>query len=84
MHARIASFEGGDDERLRQMNEELEKGSQAVKDKMQSAIKLAGQIERDAQKLNQKLLDKNTLSFDEKKQIDDLLRFRSEMRRLRS
>jgi len=63
----------------KQVNEELEKGSQAVKDKMQSAIKLASQIERDAQKLNQKLLDKNTLSFDEKKQIDDLLQKKKEL-----
>lgn len=63
----------------KQLNEELEKGTQAVKDKMQSAIKLAGQIERDAQKLNQKLLDKNTLSFDEKKQIDDLLQKKKDL-----
>lgn len=63
----------------KQLNEELEKGIQAVKDKMQSAIKLAGQIEHDAQKLNQKLLDKNTLSFDEKKQIDDLLQKKKDL-----
>ncbi|HEY9001775.1 MAG TPA: DUF4175 family protein [Mucilaginibacter sp.] len=63
----------------KQLNEELEKGTQAVKDKMQSAIKLASQIERDAQKLNQKLLDKNTLSFDEKKEIDDLLQKKKDL-----
>ncbi|WP_302901166.1 DUF4175 family protein [Mucilaginibacter sp. BT774] len=63
----------------KQLNEELEKGTQAVKEKMQSAIKLATQVERDAQKLNQKLLDKNTLSFDEKKQIDDLLQKKKDL-----
>ena len=63
----------------KELNAELEKGTQAVKEKMQSAIKLASQIERDAQKLNQKLLDKNTLSFDEKKQIEDLLQKKKDL-----
>ncbi|TWJ03492.1 hypothetical protein JN11_01036 [Mucilaginibacter frigoritolerans] len=57
----------------KEMNNELNAGTQQVKQKMQSAIKIAGQIEHDSQKLNQMLLDKNTLSFDEKKQIADLL-----------
>ena len=57
----------------KQLNDELDKGTQAVKEKMQDAIKMAGQIEHQAQKLNQMLLDKNTLSFDEKKLIGDLL-----------
>ncbi len=56
-----------------QVNEHLEISSQAIKQKMQDAIKLAAQIEHDSQKLNQMLLDKNTLTFDEKKQIDELL-----------
>lgn len=62
-----------------QMNEQLNAGTQAVKQKMQSAIKLAGQLEREAQKLNQMLLNKNTLSFDEKKQIEDLLKRKAEL-----
>ena len=57
----------------KEVNEQLDKSTQVVKQKMQDAIKLAGQIEHDSQKLNQMLLDKNTLSFDEKKQIDELL-----------
>jgi len=57
----------------KQLNEDLDKGSQVVKEKMNDAIKMAGQIEKESQKLNQMLLDKNTLSFDEKKQIEDLL-----------
>ncbi|HVW15660.1 MAG TPA: DUF4175 family protein [Mucilaginibacter sp.] len=57
----------------KQMDEQLEKGTEAVKQKMESAIKLAGQVEHDAQKLNETLLNKNSLSFDEKKQISDLL-----------
>ncbi|HEY8783902.1 MAG TPA: DUF4175 family protein [Mucilaginibacter sp.] len=63
----------------KELNNELNAGTQAVKQKMESAIKLAGQIEHDSQKLNQLLLDKNALSFDEKKQIQDLLQKRKEL-----
>ncbi|HTI59951.1 DUF4175 family protein [Mucilaginibacter sp.] len=63
----------------KQVNDQLDKGTQVVKEKMESAIKLAGQIEHDSQKLNQMLLNKNTLSFDEKKQIDDLLEKKKEL-----
>ena len=50
-----------------EMDKQLNAGTQSVKDKMVSAIKIAGQIERESQKLNQALLEKNNLSFDEKK-----------------
>jgi hypothetical protein len=63
----------------KEINEQLNAGTQAVKQKMQSAIKLAGQIEHDSQKLNQLLLDKNSLSFDEKKQVEDLLQKRKDL-----
>jgi hypothetical protein len=63
----------------KELNEQLDKGTEVVKEKMQSAIKVAGQIEKEAQKLNQMLLNKNTLSFDEKKQIDDLLQKKKEL-----
>ncbi|MGN6639714.1 MAG: DUF4175 family protein, partial [Mucilaginibacter sp.] len=63
----------------KQLNEQLEKGSQVVKQKMEDAIKLAGQIEHDSQKLNQMLLNKNSLTFDEKKQIDELLQKKHEL-----
>lgn len=58
---------------------QLNAGTQAVKQKMQSAVKLAGEIERNAQKMNQALLDKNNLSFDEKKQVEELLQKRKEL-----
>jgi hypothetical protein len=63
----------------KELNDQLNAGTQAVKQKMQSAIKLAGQIEHDSQKLDQTLLNKNTLSFDEKKQIQDLLQKRKDL-----
>jgi hypothetical protein len=62
-----------------EVNEQLNAGTQAIKQKMQSAIKLAGQVEKESQKLNQMLLNKNTLSFDEKKQVEDLLQKRKDL-----
>jgi hypothetical protein len=63
----------------KELNNELNTGTEAVKQKMQSAVKIAGQIEHDAQKLNQVLLDKNAISFDEKKQIEDLLQKKKDL-----
>jgi len=63
----------------KELNNELNAGTQQIKQKMLSAIKIAGQIEHDSQKLNQMLLDKNTLSFDEKKQIEDLLQKKKDL-----
>jgi hypothetical protein len=62
-----------------QLNNELNAGTQEVKQKMESAIKLAGQVERESQKLNEMLLDKNNLSFDEKKQIQDLMQKKKDL-----
>ncbi|GGH09962.1 DUF4175 family protein [Mucilaginibacter phyllosphaerae] len=59
--------------------DQLNAGTNAVKEKMQSAVKLAAQIEKSAQKLNQSLLDKTDLSFDEKKQVEELLQKRKDL-----
>lgn len=58
---------------------QLNAGTAAVKQKMASAVKLAGQVEKAAQKLSESLVDKNTLSFDEKKQVEDLLQKRKDL-----
>jgi len=63
----------------KELNNQLNTGTEVIKQQMQSASKLAGQIEHDSQKLNQLLLNKNSLSFDEKKQIEDLLQKRREL-----
>lgn len=63
----------------KELNNQLNSGTEVIKQQMQSASKLAGQIEKDSQKLNQLLLNKNSLSFDEKKQIEDLLQKRREL-----
>lgn len=51
----------------------IEESSKAVQQKMEQAIKQASQIERDAKRLTQDLINKKTLSFEEKKQIENLL-----------
>lgn len=62
-----------------QLANELNSNSQQVQEKMQSAAKMAAQLERETQRLNQNLLNKNSLSFDEKKQVEDLLQKRKEL-----
>lgn len=57
----------------RQVAEKLNEGSQALKQKMEKAIRLAGQVEKDSKKLGETLLDKKQISFDDKKQIEQLL-----------
>lgn len=63
----------------RELNDQMNQNTQVVKQKMESAAKIAGQVEHDAQKLNEMLLNKNTLSFDEKKQIQDLMQKKQEL-----
>lgn len=57
----------------RQVAEKINESSQALKQKMEKAIRLAGQVEKDSKKLGETLLDKKQLSFDDKKQIEQLL-----------
>ncbi|GAA4103523.1 DUF4175 family protein [Mucilaginibacter panaciglaebae] len=63
----------------KELRDELNAGTTGVKQKMQSAIKLADQIERDSKKIEQTLLNKNSLSFDEKKQVEDLMQKRKDL-----
>lgn len=51
----------------------IEQSSKAVQQKMEQAIRQAGQIERDAKRLTQDLINKKTLSFEEKNQVEKLL-----------
>ena len=62
-----------------ELNKQLNTGTEAVKQKMQSAIKLAGQVEKESQKLNELLLNKTDLSFDEKRQIEDLMQKKKDL-----
>ena len=56
-----------------EVSERLEKGSAALKQDMEKAIKLAGTIEKESKKLTETLLDKKQLSFEDKKQVEQLL-----------
>lgn len=51
----------------------IEQSSKAVQQKMEQAIRQAGQIERDAKRLTQDLINKKNLSFEEKKEVEKLL-----------
>lgn len=56
-----------------QIASQLKAGGTALKQKMDGAIKLAATIEKDSKKLSQQLLDKKTLTFEDKKEIAQLL-----------
>ncbi|RZK80659.1 MAG: hypothetical protein EOO85_00020 [Pedobacter sp.] len=56
-----------------QITEKLNKGSANMKQEMEKAIKLAAEVEKDSKKLGAALLDKKQLSFEDKKQIEQLL-----------
>lgn len=56
-----------------QIAEKINEGNQVLKQKMEKAIKLATQVEKESKKLGETLLDKNQITFDDKKQIEQLL-----------
>lgn len=57
----------------KEIAKKIEAGSKSVKQNVQQAIKQAGQLEQEAKRLNQDLLNKKNLSYDEKKQVELLL-----------
>jgi len=56
-----------------QIARQLDTESSTIKQKMGSAIKLADQVARESKKLGQNFLDKKTLSFEDKKDLAQLL-----------
>jgi hypothetical protein len=62
-----------------QIAEKIAEGGDALKKKMESAIKMAQKIEKDSKKLTQDLLDKKQLTFEDKKQIEQLLANQKEL-----
>ncbi|MEJ2883941.1 hypothetical protein [Pedobacter sp. GR22-6] len=63
----------------KQIAEKIDQGSTALKQKMEKAIKLASNVEKDSKKLAETLLDKKQLSFDDKKQVEQLLQKQKEL-----
>lgn len=55
------------------ITEKLDKGSALLQQKMNKAIKLAEAVEKESKKMAETLIDKKQLSFDDKKQIQQLL-----------
>jgi len=53
--------------------EQVNASNQALKQKMQSAIRLANTIEKESKKVAESLIDKKQISFEDKKQIEALL-----------
>lgn len=51
----------------------IEENTQAIKQKMQSAIRQSEKIQQDAKKLNQDLMDQKSLGYEQKKQAEQLL-----------
>lgn len=56
-----------------QITEKLNTGSSNLKQEMEKAIKLAAEVEKESKKLGGTLLDKKQLSFEDKKQVEQLL-----------
>jgi hypothetical protein len=53
--------------------EKIDETSQAIKQKMQSAIRQADKIQKDTKKLNQELIDQKSIGYEQKKQIEKLV-----------
>lgn len=63
----------------REIEKRLDENAGQIKQKMEEAIRKSSQLEKDAKKLNQDLLDKKSLSYEEKKQIESLLQKQREI-----
>lgn len=57
----------------KEINKELNKNSEQLKDQLKEAIKKSEQIQKDAKKLNEKLINQKSIRYEEKKQINDLI-----------
>ncbi|UKJ07801.1 DUF4175 family protein [Solitalea lacus] len=56
-----------------EIESQLDSKRDELKEKMENALRQASKIEREAKKLNDKLVDKKNLTFEEKKQITELI-----------
>lgn len=66
----------------KEINKQLEENARQIKEKMESAINEASKLERETKRLNQDLLDKKELSYDEKKRVENLLQKQKELESL--
>jgi hypothetical protein len=62
-----------------EIRKQTEQNNTSLKDKMSEVVKQSEQLQREARKLNERLLDKKSLSFDEKKQVQQLVEKQKEL-----
>jgi len=67
---------------LAEMENKLASNTDEIKKKMEEAIKQSSQLEKESKRLNQELLNKKNLSFEERKQIENLLQKKKELNEL--
>jgi hypothetical protein len=65
-----------------ELDKTLDKSAESVREKLASAMKLADEIAKDKKKMRTMLLNKTAISFDEKKEIQDLLSKRDELNKM--
>jgi len=66
----------------REVEKKLEANSEQLKEKMAQAIRKSAQVEKEAKRLNQDLLNKKSLTYEEKKQVEALLQKQKELENL--
>ncbi|MEJ7691940.1 hypothetical protein [Daejeonella sp.] len=66
----------------REIEKKLEASSEQIKEKMEQAIRKSSQVEKEAKRLNQDLLNKKSLTYEEKKQVEALLQKQKELEEL--
>ncbi|MES3019464.1 MAG: DUF4175 family protein [Bacteroidota bacterium] len=66
----------------REVEKKLEANSEQIKEKMAQAIRKSSQVEKEAKRLNQDLLNKKSLTYEEKKQVEALLQKQKELEEL--
>jgi hypothetical protein len=64
---------------LQELSEKREKASQQVKDEMDEAIKDAQKLKKLVEELQQKMVDKKEIGWQEKKQLEELLNLQKEL-----
>ena len=66
----------------REVEKKLEANSEQIKEKMEEAIRQSSLVEKEAKRLNQDLLNKKSLTYEEKKQVEALLQKQKELEEL--
>jgi hypothetical protein len=66
----------------KEINQVFEEQSEKIKDKMLDAIKKSKELEKESKKLNQELINKDKIGYEEKKLVENLLKKQSELEKL--